>query len=315
MEHEMNFFDLCVACCRAIGRGFAALGRLVGRMTRLTYRYWWIVLPFVALALTAAFYYTRSDNRSYKVNAIAFLNGPTITQFEQTYATIQSGMVDPNAALYEYSHSLTATHFTYYRVIDCLNDESADYVDFKRKSTATDTVKMQMPDRVCLQFRVKSRNIHLIPQIENTLLEYLNSDQAMQQAYKAYLPNLQEKVAFNHRQAQKLDSLTSCYYFSNASNAQPFDGNANGVNFYGDRRVRLFLKDIYKQQKHLQNDDYRLQYAYAPVVLENHFATDGRIVNGRLKYLIICFLFGWSCGCILAGLIDRRKQILAWLKE
>ena len=35
---------------------------VVARMIRLTWRYWWTVLPVMALAIGAAIYYSRPDN-------------------------------------------------------------------------------------------------------------------------------------------------------------------------------------------------------------------------------------------------------------
>ena len=84
----MNFWDLCVAIARAIGRACVAAWEVIARMIRLTWRYWWTVVPVVALAIAAAVYHTRPDNICFRVNAIAFLNGPSIQQFEQKYAGI-----------------------------------------------------------------------------------------------------------------------------------------------------------------------------------------------------------------------------------
>ena len=166
MEHEMNFFDLCAACVRAIGRGCMALGRLLERMARLTWRYWWIVLTMVVLFIAAAIYYTRQDNLTFKVNATAMLNGPTIQQFEQAIAPfLNKGEVKA---------------FETYRVVDCKNDGIADYVDFKHKSSPTDTMRVQMQDRLCLQFRIKQRHMTLVPEIETAVLNWLNGNGAMQ---------------------------------------------------------------------------------------------------------------------------------------
>lgn len=316
MENEMNFFDLCAACGRAIGRGFAALGRLLVSMTRLTYRYWWVVITVLVLAVCAALYYTRCSNLTYKMNAVALLNGPSIQQFEQAYAPLRANqMIAEDEAIKPFLDSCQAKAFTTYRVIDCLNDGEADFIDFKHKIAPTDTVQVRMSDRLCLQFRIKARHLDLVPQIEDALLSFLNANQPMQQTYATYLANLREEVAFNHSQALKLDSLTSNYYFYNPTNAQPMNYNGNGVNFYGDRRIRLFLNEIYEQREFLQKCDYRLQLATAPVVLENHFAMDPKPVNGRLKVLVLFLLLGWCAGCALAEIIDKRKAISAWLKK
>jgi len=316
MEKEMNFFDLCVVFGRAIGRGIAALGRLLAQMIRLTYRYWWVVITLVVLAAAAALYYTRYENTTYRVNAIAVLNGPSITQFEQAYAPLRSGQMLPDELpLKELIHTRKVTAFDTYRVIDCLNDSVADYVDFKRKSSPVDTVKVQMSDRLCLQFRIKQRNLHLLPEIEHEMLCWLNGNEAMQQSYATYMRDMNYKVAFNHSQAQKLDSLTTEYYFHAHHGEQPLTGIASGVVWVGDWRVHLFLSEIYNHQNRTEMMDQRIQLATAPVVLENHFALDPSPVNGRYKYLFAFLLLGWIGGCVLAELIDKRKAISAWLKQ
>ena len=309
----MNFIDLCAACGRAIGRGCTALWRMLQRMVRLTYRYWWIVLTMVALAIAAALYYSRPGNVTYKMNAVALLNGPSITQFEQAYAPLRSGkMLPEGTAIDSLAKQKIAKRFDTYRVIDCLNDGVADYIDFKRRSSAVDTVNVQMQDRLCLQFRIKTRDMAKVPEIEQAVLDWLNSNAALQQSYQHYLPNLRNQAAFNHNQWSKLDSLTSAYYFQTTLGERV--GVGNGFMFVGDRRVELFLEDIYDQQARTELTDYRLQLAYAPVVLENHFAADPKPINGRKKCVLLFFLLGWIAGCVTAELIDKRKAISAWLK-
>lgn len=317
MEKEMNFFDLCAACARAIGRGCAAFGRLLARMLRMTFRYWWVVVPVVVIAIAGALHFTRKENITYKVNAIALLNGPSVQQFEQAYAPLRSGRLLPDdAAISRFMDEKVVKHFTTYRVVDCLNDGTADYVDFKRKSSPVDTMKVQMNDRLCLQFRIKTRDLALVPEVEQALLDLFNSNIALQQSYETYMRNLREEVAFNHRQAVKLDSLTSAYYFNNPAIGMPEAKTwNNGVSFYGDRRIRLFLDEIYEQQQHLQQVDYRMQLATAPVTLENHFSVDPKPLNSRAKCLFFFCLLGWAVGCGIAELIDKRKQVCAWLNS
>lgn len=316
MEKETNFYDLCAACGRAIGSGCKALWRVLTQMLRLSYRYWWLVITIVVLFIAAALYYSRTDNLTLRVNAIAVLNGPSIQQFEQAYMPLRSGQLLPtDAAITELVHKRKIWNFETYRVIDCLDDGVADYVDFKHKSSPTDTVKVQMQDHLCLQFRIKYRNRDSIPMIESDLLALLNSRAELQKSYETFMVNLRDEVAFNHAQAHKLDSLTTHYYFYSPSGMEPNAYVGTGVNFYGDRRIRLFLDEIYEQQEHLRLDDYRLQLATAPVVLENHFTVDPKPVNGRRKCVLLFFLFGWFSACALAEIIDKRKAIISWLKQ
>lgn len=312
---EMNFFDLCVAAWRALGRLCSWCGRLLARMVRLTYRYWWAVITVIVLALGAAYYYTRAENLTHRVNAVVLLNGPSIQQFEEVYAPMRSLQLLPqDSPMAPYLYSRTAHTFCTFRVIDAMDDSSADYIDFNGTTKLTDTVNVPMHDRLCVQFRIKRKNMHLLPEIEHALLATINADPVFQQAYKTYMENLREEVAFNHRQAIKLDSLTSNYYYYTASAAQPMSYSGNGVNFYGDRKIRLFLNDIYKQHDRMMLQDHRLQLATDPVSLEARFAVDPKPVLSRPKGLVLALLAGWCLGCLIAAFIDRRKFIAEWLK-
>ena len=312
----MNFWDLCVACGRAIGRGCVALWNILSRMIRLTYRYWYIVVTLVVLAIALAIYHTRPKNIKYRVNAIAMVNGASMQQFEKAFAPLQSGqLLPPDAKIAPYMRWKQAGCFDVFRVVDVHHDGVADYIDFKRKSSPKDTTEVQMQDRVCIQFQTSALFVPMIPEIEEAILELLNGNEALQQAHELYLENLREEVAFNHRQAVKLDSLTSAYYYNAGSPAAMMNKDGNGVNFYGDRRIRLFLGEIYKQQLHTRNGDLRLQLASAPVVLENHFVVDPAPVMTRTKCVFLFFLLSWIVGCLIAELIDRRKEIAEWLKK
>lgn len=313
---EMNFWDLCVTIGRGIGLGCMAAWRILSRMIRLTYRYWYIVVTLVVLAVAVAVYHTRPDNITYRVNAVAMINGASLQQFEQAFAPLQTGQLLPeNTLVKHYMKEKLAQNFELFRVVDVHHDGTPDFIDFKRKSNPKDTLEVQMQDRVCIQFRTKAHSVHLIPDMEEALLALLNGNEALQQAYEVYLPNLREEVAFNHRQAVKLDSLTSAYYYNAGATTTTMSNDGSSVNFYGDRRIRLFLNEIYKQQQHTRNGDLRLLLASAPVVFENHFSVDPAPVITRTKCMILFFLFGWIMGCVIAELIDKRKELIAWLKQ
>ena len=309
----MNFWDLCVALSRALCRGCQWFWQVLLHMVRLTLRYWWLVITLVVLALGAAFYIARFENLTYKVNAVVMLNGATIPQFEQAFAPLRSGILLPDdAEIAQYVHKRIAGGFSTYRVIDCKNDGTADMIDFKGSISPTDTLRVPMQDRLCLQFRVKVRDMRFVPHIEQALMDYLNSNIALQQAYPSYVKDLREEVAFHHRQTVKLDSLTSSYYFAAG---QPAVSMQNGLNVTGERRIRLFLNEIYKQQEHTRQADYRIQLATAPVVLENHFAVDPKPSYSRRQCMMVFGLFAWAIGCAIAQLIEKRKAICAWLKK
>ena len=171
MGKEMNFFDLCVAFGRLIGRGCKVCGQVLARMTRLTYRYWWIVFAVIALGLAAALYYTRKGNTIYKVNAVAMVNAGSLQQFDQAFTPLFSGETLPKgSAIDGFWHRHKVSRFETFRVIDCLDNGTADFIDFKHKIKATDTVNVIMQDRICIQFRIKQRDLDSLPEIEQAIL-------------------------------------------------------------------------------------------------------------------------------------------------
>lgn len=317
MEKETNFFDLCVICGRGIGRALKAFIRMVGQMCRLTVRLWWIVVPVLALAIGLGLYMTRPTKITYKVNAVAFLNGVSVNQFEQSFAPLRSArMLDPNAAITPYVTERRATKFATFRVIDAKADGIADYIDFRGKSSPTDTVCVQMDDRLCIQFRVEGDDVEAVPQIEQAILEWLNSNDAMQTSFAAYQTNMKNKVAFNHRLETYLDSLAKRYCMESSLQRSAFKYENRAQVLSSESKIDLtFRKEIEKQQLHVQLDDVRYQFATAPVTLENHFVVESEPLNGRGKMLPQFILLGWIIGCAIAEIVYKRKAICAWMKK
>lgn len=319
MEKELNLIDFFSLSFRAFGRALKACWDAFTHVILMMIRYWWVFVLIIGLGIVGGMYYTRFDNRIYKANAIAMINGASIQQFDQTYAILRTIELIPNdAAIKPYLENNTISHLKTFFVIDALNDGISDYTDFDHLSSSTDTVRVRMKDRLCIQFRIKGRNLPQLRDVENALLSYLNSNEALCQSYLGYVANLTEEGAFNHAQAQKLDSLTSYYYFNEKTVIPTISSNqksSGNVNLYVDTQVKLFLDDIYKQQKHMQQTDYRIQLATAPVVLENHFYLDPTPVNSRLKVMILALFFAWLISYICAELLHNRKAVSAWLKQ
>lgn len=317
MNHETNLFDLIIACGRGIKRLAQAFGRLLADMCRLTVHYWWCVLPIWALVLAAALYYSRPTNQKFKVNAVARLTGPTLAMTKEVWEPLRQGL--PFTGDYERllgvdsetAHQLS--RFETYDVIDCLGDSTADFIDFKQKTKRLDTLNIHMQDRICLQFRMRG-DLSKLPQVEEKIMNYLNTNPNMIRAYNQALPTLEREVRFCHDQIEKLDSMTSSFYFLTQDHNFSFSRWNSGF-IIGDREIDLPLQGIYTHIKVTQFVDDRYAFATAPVVLENHFVVTPRATNSLPFCGLIGLIFGWICGCIPAALLRNRKKISAWLKQ
>lgn len=312
-QREMNFFDLCVIIGRAIGRGCMKVLRFLGKMVRLTFRFWWIVLPVLGLSIGLGIYNTRSSKINYRVGAYVFLNGPSINQFEQAFAPLRScHLLNDNDAITPYVKDKIVTNFSTFRVIDAKADGIQDFVDFGGSISPADTFCVQMDDRLYVQFLVRADEVEAVPQIEKAFLDYMKQDPAMQMSHEAFLPNIVKDTAFNHTLRGRMDEMMQGY----TQYVRDFlKRDKSSFVLASDVRPRMFEKEINQLQKKIQLGDYRAKLATDPVTLENHFAVNPEPLNGRREMLPRYIILGWILGCIIAQLVDKRKTVYAWLKQ
>lgn len=315
---EMNLFDLCAAFGRAIVRGVKGLFAGIGSWIRLSLRKWWVVLPIMALVIALALYYSREDNRIYKVNAVAIINGATkdVLQNEfSTFGKMSYRFAHQNlAAVLNVTPELAAGNswFVTYNVVDFLDDNVADVVDIDFEFPH-DSATVHMPDRLALQFRTKSPDN--VPQLQEAILQYLNSRESIRAPYAQFRANLEREAKFHHDQLEKLDSLTSVFYFSHNQEVQIGLKNTKQGVVLGGREINLFLDDIQEEMEQLRATDTRLAYATAPVVLQTPFVIEPLPINGPIKCIAIAIVVGWLLGLMLAAIVEHRKEIILWIKK
>jgi hypothetical protein len=317
-SREMNLFDVCRAIVNAIGKSIVWLITCIGDLLRLSYRQWWIVLIFIALCVAAALYYSRPSNRIYKATAIASLNGVSNEMVRNTFKALG----EENLA-FEHQNKATLlnlptemvydlSYFDAFDIIDLLADSTVDMVDYHHQVPRTDTLCVHMPNMVALQFRTKHPN--RLPEIESAILQYLNNQPYFQARFTTYRENLQREALFHRNQIEKLDSLTSIFYFSQNANPQmQLKAWDNGM-ILGRREIALFLEDIYAEMRVNEYVQSQLATCSAPVVLQSPFTLEARAVNGRLRMSAIAIAIGWILGLAIAAVVENRKRIAAWLQ-
>jgi len=318
----MNFFDLCKACVKVLMDILNLVWQYFCRMLRLTWRMWYVVITLTLLGIAGGLYYSRPDNKMYEVAGIAYLNGPTLTGAKTRFEALNNAAPDklnPNQTLWTMLDiepgSLILTHFDAFFLQDGLHNGVADYVDWGRGASLKDTLNVRVSDMMAFRFRIRRHlNVALA---EEKIMAYMNADSAFQEAYRLDLQNRLREYQFDKEQVEKLDSLTSVFYFEQgeAYDTPQLVTKKRGQVLVGERKITLFTDQITKffQQKHLR--DTRLAYCTAPVVLQNHFVMCPRPIN-RISYsMIIGCIIGWLLGCIVGFLVERRKEIIAWLNQ
>lgn len=320
MEKDTNLFDLCVLGARGVGRVFRSMGSMLAAVIRISFRWWWIILLSVVLCSALSLYYSRHDNRWYKADGVIVLNGPSVEMTRLAINRLCNSMsiseTQNSVALLGISPEVARDirRIQTFDVIDCYNDSVADFIDYKRKATnLLDTLNVHMQDRLAIRFQL--RNVNDLPVVEDALINYFNSLPQMQRAYATYVSDLNAEVCYAQRQFDKLDSLTTSFYFEQGCAQQvQYDRYSTGL-LVGEREIHLFLDEIHAHLGYLHKINLRRELATAPVVMLDHFYVHASAVNGRGKCLAIALLIGWLLGCLVAALIENRRQFSAWLKK
>jgi hypothetical protein len=203
------------------------------------------------------------------------------------------------------------SHFAVYNVFDYMADGTADVIDYASQLPLDDTTCVRMPDRLALQFYTKQPDS--VPLMQDAILRYLNSQQMIQAPYAQFRANLEREAKFHHDQIDKLDSLTSVYYFSQSSSSQLAIEHQSLV--LGTPKVTLFLDDVLEEMSVLKDTDTRLSYADAPVVLLSPFVLSSTPINTPLKCSLLALLLGWVLSVLIALCVQYRGQLRLWLQE
>ena len=238
----------------------------------------------------------------YEVTGIAYLNGPTLNGAKTRFEALNNGTphyLNPNQTLWAMLgidiDALRLSHFETFYLQDGLHNGVVDYVDWGHSASLKDTLNVRVPDMLALR--------------------YMNADPAFQEAYQLDLANRMREHQFDLAQVEKLDSLTTAFYFEQGDSydTPQLVTKKRGQVVVGERKINLPIDQIAKFFRLKQQRDTRLAYCTAPVVLQNHFVMNPRPINRISRCSIIGCIIGWLIGCILAALIERRKDIIAWL--
>ncbi len=313
----MNLFDLIAAFFRWIGRVCKKSFALFLDSLHLSLHYWFVSVPVIILFAGLAFYYSRPLNRIYKAEGIVYLNGPLIEDVKQVFKPVEQNYhFFPGQDLQKILN-LTEDEtdglrrFEIFNVIDYNNDSTVDMVDYKRNHKLDDTINVVMPHVLCIRFLTKRPDN--VPVVGEHMIAYLNNSAALKAAYEKKKVLLERKATFWHDQLEKLDSLTSAFYFEQGASAQAQMKWGNGM-VLGRREIALFLPEIMDAYKKAEDVDHELAKATAPVVIQQQFTTLPRAINGRLKCLVLAVIIGYIIGALIALIISKRKDIQKWYR-
>ncbi len=318
---ETNLWDLCLRFANWIAGLCRKLCLLIADSIRLCLRKWWVSVPLVLICVGFMLYSARPSNKWYRVEGVALLNGPSITMAQQVFKPVAEALDARYSPVQTYSSLIGINdemmsqikNLKSHYVIDCMNDSTPDFVDWKDKNSMIDTMYMRLQDKMGISFVTHDLGATL--PFADSVVAYLNRDPQMVACYEAYRRNLERESRFCRDQIERLDSLSLDFYFhQGVGDVQTQYNRATTSLLVGKREIKLFHSEILDLINYKSKVDRRLSQCTAPVVVTGGFAVNHKAQNGLLKSGIIGLVVGYLLSCLIAALIENRKALHEWLK-
>ena len=311
---ELNLLDLIrmfFNWLKRLGWGFL---RLLGNWLRMLCRNWAVTLVVLAASVAVALYLGRTENRKYKAEAMAILNGSisqTVMEVTQQLA-LSSPLSDDTKLSTKLglpdSIARNIAGIESFYVIDYLNDSTPDMVDFKRRHSLEDTLNVRMPNR--LYFRVKTKNVRQLPAFEQAFTDYFNRNERLVKEFNVKRANLQGEISLLDAEIHRIDSMATITYLHEPYMQAQIKWNTL---LFGEQERQMLYGDLLFLQKLKGKREAELANCTAPVVLPDGFMVMPRPVYGRIFYLVICGVIGAFVAMLIELLIEHRKTILNYL--
>lgn len=316
---ELTLWDLCLRFFQWFGNALKLLVSLFGKSLQLCYRHLFVSIAAVLIVVGFFIFDARPSNKWYKAEGVMLLNGPQAELAREVLKPVEKAFSPDISPVQNYSsllgvsedvaeeHKSFKTHF----VIDCLNDSTADFIDYDNSSSMTDTLRMRMTDR--LAFTFQTRDPQLASVFADSVRAYLCRDPRVKASFRAYETDLRRESLLLNRQIHLLDSLTDEFYFHQGiyPNLQ-YTGNPNNL-LIGRREIKLFYNDLFKLVSDVARVDNRLSFCTAPAVALGEVAVSPKAVNGLFRYAIYGLLLGFLLALLLSACIEFAKPVFAWL--
>lgn len=313
---EINLLDLIKMFNAWVVKVSKSFINFILYLLKAGYRKKYLTLTLIVLCFAIGEYMARPSNRQYSAEAMASLYGvdaftmkEIAGQLEQSRADNQYSSLSTKLLLPD-SIAKNIVSFNSFYVIDYLNDSTPDMVDFANNHSLEDTLNVRMKDKI--YFRLITRNISQVPQVEKAILNFFNSQPIVQLKYTAQRNELKGKIDISVAEMQRLDSLAKISYFKDTEKQLKWSKDRLIV---GEQQKQLFYGDMLFLQKVKSEAESELLTSKQPIVLPSGFVVNPFPMNGRLKYGIYGVLIGLALGLTLAACLEQLQKVIQFFKK
>lgn len=175
-------------------------------------------------------------------------------------------------------------------MIDQNNDKIPDYIDYKNRSTAYDTINTRVEDMLAIKVSVADpSNLRLI---RDGILTYVNKDEIFKLQNNFRLKKADELLERLNYDIKQLDSLQKIKYYEETKNLRPKEGGQ--IVFLQEQKTQLVYEDIYNLYSRKQILDKEKDVYPDIITVISDFFQPVKRFNGGFYYgkVIIPVIFG-----------------------
>lgn len=313
---EVNLLQLIAIVFDWLKQIGSRIINLMGRILQLSFRRKITLIIAIGICVAVGQYMTRKSVRIYKAEAMAMIYGSDAQTLKEVSRQLENSLSSNNLISLATKLSLpdsvanNIAEISSFYVIDFMKDSVADVIDFENNHSLTDTMNVKMRDR--LYFRLKTKSIAQVPQVQTALLNYFNNNKVLKSQFDTKKNELIQQVQLCDSESKRIDSLAKVSYFKENEKQLSFENNKL---LLGEQRKQLFFGELLRLQEVKSAAQTKLSNYNQPIELPASFVVDPTPLNGRLKYGIYSILIGYILGLLIAVFVENHKKLFSYLNR
>lgn len=316
---EMNLIELLNLLGKWIKKVTARLIRFVGFLLQLAFKHWVVSAIVLLLSVVAGQYLARPSVRRYEAGAMAMLYGCENTTVREVYRQLQNSLIPKESTTFSSMTLATVlgipdsvakniVKLESYNVIDYLDDNTPDLVDFENNHSLKDTMNLIMRNHIFIQVQtLKPTQIRIF---QDALLDYFNNNTMLNSEFESSKSGIENTVLLCDTEIRRLDSLANLSYFKDSDNKISLENNNLIV---GEQKKQLFYEDVLRLQDIRNLYNKKLVLFKKPIDFPAGLIVNPVPKNGRIKYGVYSIFIGSLLALIMVYLIDNLKKIINYL--
>lgn len=320
-SQELNLIQIFSKIGEWLKKVSISIAKVITYSARMSIKYWYLFTLVLALSILASIYLSRPKAHKYHAETVLHASFSEISfvndVIDQLSASINNKSGYNLARFLEIPDSIAkgVLKIERFNIIDYLDDETPDLIDFKKSHSLKDTTNLIMNDRV--YFRLTTNSPNNLDAVYDALIHYLNSNQRLINEFEYNKEIYTNTANLLDREISRIDSLAQITYLQNEENLDLTlynDGKRGEKIILGERKKPLVYEDLLKTIDNRFVRGRKLEMAIQPVYSTTGFVVKGPI-NGRFKYIIYGFIYGVIGGVIASTLFSKKKKLKEFIEQ